>query len=742
MATKTYTKYVLTGGGTGALDAIDGDELADNYRAIVITDDNVWHYILDASSGETEDGLNIIAPDNNAGTKRWILKNVSGAYSPNYIEADQGVTGDNTTLKYYIDQISSDEATIILRHNSGGTNTEYTLDTNETIPANITLEFERGAIIDGDGTLTINNELSYGDYPIFGSSITIAGGSKFYPDANESDQGVVGDGNTIKNFVDFISSNEATIVLCHNSGGTTTTYDLDTDETIPDNITLKFERGAVLDGVTGDETLTINGGLDVGLYQIFGSSLIVTGSPKIDAAYPEWFGAKGDGTTDDTTAIQAMLDFLVSSTINKGLFGPFVYPITEELTLTDVDGIILQGNGVTPIRAEEETNQTRLLWDDSGSGYMLRFISDTEESAICTGNIVRGINFDGNDTANLVSLERAPFSYFEHCTFYRGLKGIVVRPGDGTLAKAYSSAVVDCMFSDLNDINIDLRDNCHGFAITRSHFSGEGDETRATTIIRIGSEGQCSSVSITDCTIQPLGPDEDDDVNRYTVQHLNGKNFNFIGNYIEGLETWTPILLGNNNGGTLVEGSTISGNRITTSASLDYAILTDNVDGLSITGNYIEGFTEDFCNAHTNTANLHIKGNYSDITSIWEDHPVAVISLGTEGADDATHDLEKVFGTAITNKVSMVADGCIVGIAIRIDGGENQGNITIAESVTGLSELVYLATDNYSHVITYPDRRDHSFSAGDQLYFTAAFSNLGDGTYEVFVDVYILSHII
>ena len=75
MATKTYTKYVLTGGGTGALDAIDGDELADNYRAMVITTNNVYHYILNSTSGATADGFNIIEPATNAGIKRWILKN-------------------------------------------------------------------------------------------------------------------------------------------------------------------------------------------------------------------------------------------------------------------------------------------------------------------------------------------------------------------------------------------------------------------------------------------------------------------------------------------------------------------------------------------------------------------------------------------------------------------------------------------------------------------------------------------
>jgi hypothetical protein len=88
---------------------------------------------------------------------------------PVYTAADQGVTGDNDTLKYCIDTIGADQATIVLRHNSGAATTTYTLTTAETIPANITLQVERGAVIAGAGTLTMNGQL---DSPILQQVLT------------------------------------------------------------------------------------------------------------------------------------------------------------------------------------------------------------------------------------------------------------------------------------------------------------------------------------------------------------------------------------------------------------------------------------------------------------------------------------------------------------------------------------------------------------------------------------------
>lgn len=69
-----YAATALTGGGSGALDAIDGGSLSDNDVAIVVYNNNVYVYQLDASSSESESSPEYIAPDTSPGTKMWVLQ--------------------------------------------------------------------------------------------------------------------------------------------------------------------------------------------------------------------------------------------------------------------------------------------------------------------------------------------------------------------------------------------------------------------------------------------------------------------------------------------------------------------------------------------------------------------------------------------------------------------------------------------------------------------------------------------
>ncbi len=93
-----YTKTELIGGASNALDSIDGTDLAQGNRALVVKGSNpgqVYIYVLDATVGGVENTPDLIAPDTNAGTKRWVL-----ASSPSRfwnIATDPTVNSDETT---------------------------------------------------------------------------------------------------------------------------------------------------------------------------------------------------------------------------------------------------------------------------------------------------------------------------------------------------------------------------------------------------------------------------------------------------------------------------------------------------------------------------------------------------------------------------------------------------------------------------------------------------------------------
>lgn len=75
-ANNFYGATALTGGASGALDSIDGTNLATGDGAFVTTSTGTYFYYLNAASGAAESSPNVIAPDANGGNKRWIFINV------------------------------------------------------------------------------------------------------------------------------------------------------------------------------------------------------------------------------------------------------------------------------------------------------------------------------------------------------------------------------------------------------------------------------------------------------------------------------------------------------------------------------------------------------------------------------------------------------------------------------------------------------------------------------------------
>jgi hypothetical protein len=87
---------------------------------------------------------------------------------------------------------------------------------------------------------------------------------------------------------------------------------------VPASVKLSFAAGAVLKIKPGC-TLEINGEIDAPPMEIFNGPGAVSGKPSNHRIYPQWFGARGDGNTDDSQALQNAADLAFRS-LGKTLF--------------------------------------------------------------------------------------------------------------------------------------------------------------------------------------------------------------------------------------------------------------------------------------------------------------------------------------------------------------------------------------------------------------------------------------
>ena len=189
--------------------------------------------------------------------------------------------------------------------------------------------------VDGDYSLRVNNSAGSQVYyiPNTGSALGFNPGNYYYPSSDASDHGITGSSNTVKYYVDQIGSDDATLYFKHDSGGVTTAYTFLTAETIPDNITLESENGAMLVPVSGVTVKPYSpahmiSATNQQIYDLSGGGVIRYQSNQ-GAIYPEQFGI--DGTAD-----QVEINYSLASVTAP------VVKLTGQYTLTDE--ILLKGN--------------------------------------------------------------------------------------------------------------------------------------------------------------------------------------------------------------------------------------------------------------------------------------------------------------------------------------------------------------------------------------------------------------
>jgi hypothetical protein len=180
------------------------------------------------------------------------------------------------------------------------------------------------------------------------------------------------------------------------------------DISIPANVSLKIEQGAVL-SIAAGKKLTINGFLDAGLYQIFsGTGKVQFGPGAVREIVPQWFGAKADGATDNSAAIQAMFDSIPLNTYYgwRVHFPNGIYYVASEINLPGLSADWDHGASTTFYI----TGDGATLYTDQPISIFKRWPPDVVTSPNRYANtafVVDGMTFRGTRLRNQVGLDLA-----------------------------------------------------------------------------------------------------------------------------------------------------------------------------------------------------------------------------------------------------------------------------------------------------------------------------------------------
>lgn len=197
-------------------------------------------------------------------------------------------------------------------------------------------------------------------------------------------------------------------------------YAFTTNATVAEGVVLVFAEGARLTR-TGSATLAIAGEIVAGRYKIFeAEASFLTGSrPKNRAVYPEWWGAKADGSTDDTVALNrafAVVGLFAATAAAAGVagggvvkLGPGTYVVATADYVEVVSNFTLSGAGA---------GATVLKHGTSELGAMLRI--DAKKNVV-----IEDVGFDyangpSTNTGSIVALAGSGVSdvTVRNCRFF------------------------------------------------------------------------------------------------------------------------------------------------------------------------------------------------------------------------------------------------------------------------------------------------------------------------------------
>jgi len=276
----------------------------------------------------------------------------------------------------------------------------WTITDDLTIPATVTLVIPQGTTlsITAGKALTINGPVIAGQYQIFTSTGTVVLGTE------QRECYAQWFGSDIDTVVSKLGSSEVDVIITKATTMTANTI-------IPATMRLVFQNGGSVN--QGSNTFTINGPIEAGLYKIFdGTGTITFGVATVFAIPVTWFGATGDGATDDSVALQAAINAVNATNAGTVFFPPGDYHFATGLTINQqAIRLVGSGGGVFDTGAALPGQGSRLHYTgtgiaisvDQGRGMYMSDIHLTGTSSatwgirFCTG----GSNFAGPKMENM-----------------------------------------------------------------------------------------------------------------------------------------------------------------------------------------------------------------------------------------------------------------------------------------------------------------------------------------------------
>ena len=157
---------------------------------------------------------------------------------------------------------------------------------------------------------------------------------------------------------------------------------------VPANVTTKFVQGG---SIQGNVTVNFHGPVIAGKHQIFiGDSITpVFHENSVHEVYPEWWGGKADGTTNNTTAFSNMVSDSGTTVPMKLGIGTYLFSGTSTMVnLSGTSGTMIGSGPASILKIADSTDPNYGIYiDGSGPGFHLsNFTLDLNRANQSIGN--------------------------------------------------------------------------------------------------------------------------------------------------------------------------------------------------------------------------------------------------------------------------------------------------------------------------------------------------------------------